>query len=403
MGDKSTKNMGESVKGSDHRIDIDDQLNACIHCGLCLTDCPTYKLTGEEANSPRGRLALWQAESEGRIGDPDSIDFYTDECIGCLACETACPSNVPYGEYLEKQRRKQILAGRGHIHWKVALVGKLIKNLRLFNFLSLPVRIARSFGLTTGFFFAGKPAIFESSAAYAARLRKKYNPSGRRVALLTGCLMDGMFREINFATIEVLMKHGIDVIIPDGQGCCGAIYEHTGMDDPEHLFKHNQQVFADQNVGAVLSNSSGCGLALAKALKPVGIKVMDVMTFLGALNLPMVPKKREKIRLYVDLPCHLVHGQKVDGIPSSVLDATGYEWELAPGAMDCCGSGGSYNIQKPENATSIIRDKASFIDHLPADIRPCVVTTNHVCMMQWHSAKKYVKRDFDVKHLIQLL
>jgi glycolate oxidase iron-sulfur subunit len=403
MGDKSGENMGEAVMNNNQHIGNDDQLNACIHCGLCLSDCPTYKITGDEANSPRGRLALWQAESEGRIGDGNSIDFYTDECVGCLACESACPSNVPYGEYLEKQRRKQILGGRGHINWKVAIVGKMIKNLKLFNFLSLPIRIARAFGFNTELLFAGKPAIFESSSAYAERLRKKYNPSGPRVALLTGCLMDCVFREINFATIEVLMKHDINVVIPNDQGCCGAIYEHTGMYDPEILFEHNQQIFSNQKVEVVLSNSSGCGLSLAKALKPVGIKVMDVMTFLGELNLPIAPKKTEKIRLYVDLPCHLVHGQKIDGIPSSVLDSTGYEWELAPGAMDCCGSGGSYNIQKPENAKSIIKEKASFIDKLPADIRPCVVTSNHVCMMQWNSAKKYVSRDFDVKHLIQLL
>lgn len=403
MGRKSGTYMGEAVNNEKRRMGNDGQLNACVHCGLCLTDCPTYKITGDEANSPRGRLALWQAESEGRIRDDKFIDFYTDECVGCLACESACPSNVPYGEYLEEQRRKQVLKGRGHIDWKVALVGKMIKNLKLFNFFSLPVRIGRALGFSGGFLFPGKPAVFESSSSYATRLRKKYRPSGARVALLTGCLMDGVFREINFATIEVLMKHDIDVVVPDNQGCCGAIYEHTGMDDPENLFEHNQNVFAGHKPEVVLSNSSGCGLALAKALKPVGIRVMDVTTFLGELNLPTVPKKRSKIRLYVDLPCHLVHGQKIDGIPSSVLDATGYEWTLAPGAVDCCGSGGAYNIQKPENAKLIIKKKASFIDDLPKDVHPCIVTSNHVCMMQWNSAKKFVNRDFDVKHIIQLL
>jgi len=380
-----------------------EQFNSCVHCGLCLNDCPTYKLTGNEANSPRGRLQLWKAEKEGRLKEDSWVDFYTDECVGCLACESACPADVPYGKLLEEKRRKQVSESRNQVHWKIRVVGKLIEHGAILNLLTIPTRILRKTGLKMGLIFSGEPAILESSYSYAERLRKQFKPSGAEVALLTGCLMEGIFREINFATIKVLMKNNINVVIPKGQGCCGAIYEHTGLEDPKELFEHNRQVFRKYKVDAVLSNSSGCGLALSKALQGTGIVVQDVLTYLGQLKLELPTRKSKKIKLFVDLPCHLIHGQKVAGIPVSVLDATGYEWELAPGAKDCCGSGGSYNIQKPDNALKIIKEKSRFINDLPVDIEPIIVTSNHVCMMQWHSARKFVQRNFKVAHVIQLL
>ncbi|MEQ9218965.1 MAG: (Fe-S)-binding protein [Cyclobacteriaceae bacterium] len=394
--------MGKSLK---ENIDSSnsDTLNSCVHCGLCLSDCPTYNLTGDEANSPRGRLHLWKAEKEGRLSEDSLVDFYTDECVGCLACETACPSNVPYGQFLEERRRKQVVEGRNHVHWKIRVVGKLIKQLSILNLLTLPIRILRMMGMKMGLIFPGDPAIFESSYSYADRLRKQYKPSGPEVALLTGCLMEGVFREINFATIQVLMRNNINVIIPEGQGCCGAIYEHTGLEDPNELFEQNRKIFLKYNVDMVLSNSSGCGLALSKALTGTNIRVKDVVTYLGELNLNQPSKKSDKIKLFVDLPCHLIHGQREAGIPASVLDATGYEWELAPGARDCCGSGGSYNIQKPDNAREIIKGKSEFLNSIPDEIYPIIVTSNHVCMMQWKTAKELIRRPFEVKHLMELL
>jgi glycolate oxidase iron-sulfur subunit len=152
----------------------------------------------------------------------------------------------------------------------------------------------------------------------------------------------------------------------------------------------------------VVTNSAGCGLALSEALKEV-VPVQDVLGFLGDLEL--VPREHTASgqRVFVDLPCHLIHGQKVAGIPANVLDATGIDWELAPCATDCCGSGGVYNIQKPENARAILREKAAFLDELPSDCQPILATANHVCMMQWHSARKFIKTPFAVRHVIQLL
>ena len=165
----------------------------------------------------------------------------------------------------------------------------------------------------------------------------------------------------------------------------------------------NRDVFLPLDIEAVLSNSSGCGYALGRALAPAKT-VSDVLTFLGGLGPVQRKPEASSARLYVDLPCHLVHGQKSSGIPANVLDATGYRWELAPNARDCCGSGGVYNLQKPENARAILAAKAAFLNG--ADGRPVILgTSNHVCMMQWHSAGAagLVARPYEVRHIIQLL
>jgi glycolate oxidase iron-sulfur subunit len=215
--------------------------------------------------------------------------------------------------------------------------------------------------------------------------------------------MEAAFREINFATVRVLIENNVQVLIPESQTCCGAFQEHTGIDGAHTLHNQNRGAFLALDVDTVLSNSSGCGYALGKSLAPER-PVRDVLTFLG--ELAPVPRVRTDTgaRLYVDLPCHLVHGQKAPGIPKNVLDATGYRWELAPNAKDCCGSGGVYNVQKPGNAKAILAGKAAFLNE--AEGQPVILgTSNHVCMMQWHSAGAtgLVHKAFETRHIIQLL
>jgi len=382
---------------------MSDDLRSCIHCGLCLNDCPTYKLTGNEANSPRGRLLQWKAEKDGTVRLNKSIDYYTDECVGCLACESACPSKVPYGSYLAERRRKQVLERRSSINWKIQVAGMLIKFPRLFHLLLTPGRIIRKMDISIGYIFPGKTSAFQSSKSYADNLRKKIRPTGPTLALHIGCLMEGLFREINFSTINVLMRHNFNVVVPPKQVCCGAIYEHTGMKDPELFQEKNNEAFIHSKAEIVLSNSAGCGLSLSKGLNGSGMKFQDVISFLGESDLQNKSHFHPGVKLYVDLPCHLVHGQKVEGIPVSIMEAIGYQWEYVPDANDCCGAGGTYQIQKPGNAKSIIKDKSSFLNSIPSDIYPVIVTSNHVCMMQWNSAKKIINRPFSVYHPIQLL
>lgn len=367
--------------------------------------CPTYKLTGDENNSPRGRLRLWSEEAAGRLPKDVWTDFYTAECVGCLACETACPANVTYGEIFERVRHQHVVSSRFQPKLALRLAASAVARPMLFNLALLPARLLRRAGLNLHrFLFPGKPAAWENTAAYTQKLMQQHRPTGPRVALLTGCLMEAMFREINFATVRVLIENNVQVIIPEGQGCCGAFQEHTGLDGVEALREQNRRAFGALDVDAVVSNSSGCGYALGRTLQP-NPQVRDVLGFLGELG-PLHRKRsrHDGTRLYVDLPCHLVHGQKAAGIPAKVLDATGYRWELAPNAKDCCGSGGVYNIQKPRNAREILASKSAFLNQ--AEGEPVILgTSNHVCMMQWFSAAAtgLVSRPFEVKHIIQLL
>jgi glycolate oxidase iron-sulfur subunit len=382
-----------------------DYFSNCTHCGFCLAVCPTYKLTGDENNSPRGRLRLWSEEAAGRLAKDTYTDHYTAECVGCLACETACPAMVPYGEIFERIRHEHVASNRFKPMWQLRLAAAAVVRPWLFDLALLPARLWRRSGFSAHrFLFPGRPAVLRSTAAYAQQLMREHRPTGPRAAFLTGCLMEAMFREINFATVRVLIENNVQVIIPEGQGCCGAFQEHTGLSGIDALREQNRRVFVPLDVDAVVSNSSGCGYALGKTLQP-DKQVRDVLSFLSELSpVRRQPTSDARTRVYVDLPCHLVHGQKATGIPANVLDATGYHWELAPNAKDCCGSGGVYNVQKPENAQAILADKSAFLNE--AEGLPVILgTSNHVCMMQWHSAKAtgLVQRPFEVKHIIQLL
>ena len=385
-----------------------DLLANCVHCGFCLEVCPTYKLTGDENNSPRGRLRLWRKEAEGSLQQDPWTDFYTAECVGCLACEPACPANVPYGEILEHVRHEHVQTRRSRPGRMIRWAAAAVQRPGLLGLLLAPLRSLRQTGLLRHrFVFSGRPAVVESTASYARRMMQRHQPTGPRVALLTGCLMESLFREINFATIRVLIENNVQVQIPPTQGCCGAFQEHTGIDGVEELRAVNRRAFGDLQVDAILSNSSGCGLALTKTLQSGAAArpaVRDVLDFLGEIGPVSRTQRDVDTRVYVDLPCHLIHGQRLPGIPANVLAATGYQWELAPLAHDCCGSGGSYNIQKPENAREILARKAAFLEDVNAR-HAILATSNHVCMMQWNSARAtgMIQRPFVVRHLIQLL
>lgn len=381
----------------------EDLLSSCVHCGFCLEACPTYQLTGDENNSPRGRLRLWREEAEGRLTPDPWTAFYTSECVGCLACEPACPARVPYGEILEETRHQHVSQGRWNPKPALRLAAAGVSHPALFNLALLPARCLRGLGLLPHpLVFAGRPAPLKSTATYAAEQMAQHRPTGPRVALLTGCLMEALFREINFATVRVLIAHNVQVVVPEGQGCCGAFLEHAGLNGVEKMRQTNRRAFASPEVECAVTNSAGCGLALGKTLGQA-LPVRDVLGFLAEVGLRPPPHRHPGARVYVDLPCHLVHGQGAT-IPTEVLEATGYRWEWAPQARDCCGSGGIYNLQKKENARAILKKKSAFLQKAEGD--PVILATaNHVCMMQWNSARwgGMVPRPFLVRHVIQLL
>ncbi|MGV2340965.1 MAG UNVERIFIED_CONTAM: hypothetical protein LVR18_45600 [Planctomycetaceae bacterium] len=181
------------------------------------------------------------------------------------------------------------------------------------------------------------------------------------------------------------------------------MHEHLGLNEVERLREGNREAFRSAGVDVVLANSAGCGLATRRALDGL-LPVRDVLDFLGEIGPVRRTGRPESARVWLDLPCHLVHGQRVSGIPAAVMEATGYRWQLAPGARDCCGSGGVYNLQRPVAAREILQKKSAFLNDAAGE--PLILaTSNHVCMMQWHSASAagFVRRPFQVRHVIQLL
>ncbi|HTB23667.1 MAG TPA: (Fe-S)-binding protein [bacterium] len=365
----------------------------CVHCGLCLDECPTYRTSGDEANSPRGRLALWRAEWEGRLEPGPETDAYTDLCVGCLGCVTACPAKVPYGELLMERRAEQARRGKGP-DWRVRALSPLLRSLPRLNALAAPLRLARRLGFKIHRLLPPGPApVFESTASYAAKVNAALKPAGPEVALLSGCLMDAAFREVNAATVRVLALNGYKVLVPEGQACCGAVAEHGGLSAEKALLdERNRRAFADAEV--VLSNSSGCGLSLRHA---VGDRQRDVVDFLNTSLLKAgAPLDWEGV-LY-DFPCHAYHGLGLRRPPEALFAAAGLagRWKLAPEAERCCGGGGAYALSEAESSLGILAEKKALL----GDLAPgaTLVTGNHVCMMQWSQIK-----GLRVLHAVQVL
>ncbi|MGH7442675.1 MAG: (Fe-S)-binding protein [bacterium] len=350
----------------------------CVHCGLCLDECPTYRTSGDESNSPRGRLALWRAEWEGRLEAGPETDHYTDQCVGCLACVTACPAKVPYGDLLLERREAQAHRGAGP-DWRIRALMPLLRRPRLLDALGAPLRLLRRLGLRSHRLLPPGPApLLESTSAYAKKVAARLKPDRGAVALLNGCLMDGVFREINAATIRALAVNGYQALVPETQVCCGAVAEHGGLGaEKAWCDERNRQAFKGADL--VLTNSSGCGLSLRRAL---GGRQRDLLDFLNALPPKQgVPLDWDKV--WYDIPCHAYHGLGLTQAPAALLDAAGLagRWTLAPEADRCCGAGGAYAATQAKSSLAILDEKKGLLGPLPANA--ALLTGNHICVMQW--------------------
>lgn len=393
----------------------EDRLLACVHCGFCLPACPTYTRLGDEADSPRGRLHLMRAVAEGRL-EPEATSFAThlDRCLGCRACETACPSGVEYGHLLERAREVVAAAsGNGFLTrmmlWifgsrlgaRVALAGgRLLRRMGAAPLLLrvVPERFGRvRFGVAMlgatrpwrG--LRGVPAA-STAPTPSSITGPAPHPTGPRVALLTGCVQAGLFGRVNAATELVLRANGCEVVAMPGQRCCGALHAHAGeREGARELARANIAAFEAAGVDYVVVNAAGCGAALkeygellagdevwAARARAFSARVRDLFEFLAELGpRPGVPLT---LRVTYDAPCHLHHAQRITHAPLEVLAAvTGVELVRLPGAEECCGGAGIYGVLHPELGGRILRDKVAAIRGTGADV---VVTPNPGCMMQ---------------------
>ncbi|MCR9246153.1 MAG: (Fe-S)-binding protein [bacterium] len=399
----------------------------CVHCGLCLPACPTHRVLGVEADSPRGRIYLMRALEEGRVEDADAIRPFLDRCLDCRACETACPSGVKYGEILETVRAdlEEEKPQRGFTAWLTrTLLWQVVARQRRLRLLFWFMRLAEFLGLRRlGVLLRLVPkAVDEIAPAVPTNPQRRplrtglHEPPpgvkrrGIRVALFTGCVMEQMFGDVNRATLRLLLENGFDVDVPAEQGCCGALLVHAGQrQQARELAASNIEAF--RNADVVINNSAGCGAAMkeyghlltgdasAAGAKFAG-KCRDVSEFLAAEGLTATPAECRQTAVYDD-PCHLCHGQGVRSQPRELLAAIpGLRLVEHDRPEDCCGSAGIYNLLHSDLAGKIGARKIEAIQAANPDL---IVTGNPGCMMQLDSHRRRTGHSAQVRHLVELL
>jgi glycolate oxidase iron-sulfur subunit len=408
-----------------------EKLLDCIHCGLCLTTCPTFDLLGTEADSPRGRIYLMRALAEGRTEINPSMVHHLDTCLGCRACETACPSAVQYAELLGQTRARIEKDYPRPTREKIARRA-LLDTLTHPGRLALALAGAKVMGKLSGArdgvpsflsrFLSGKEGPISDMplpAPVSTRLPRlpAFTPARgerrARVALLSGCVMSVMFHHVHEATVRVLAENGCDVLVPRGHHCCGALHLHSGfMEEARQLAQQTLQVFEQERLDAIVVNSAGCGAMMKEyeALFPAGVdatrahilceKVKDVSEYLAQLGMAPVRKGIPARVAYHDA-CHLAHGQGIRSQPRELLSAIpGIELLPVSESDWCCGSAGIYNFLQPELATRL---QARKVGNLLAAHPDLVVTGNPGCHMWILAGLRAGGYDIPVKHTIELL
>ncbi len=390
-------------------------LDPCVHCGFCLPACPTYLVTGDEADSPRGRIVLMRALERGEIAaDDPALTQHIDACLGCRGCEPACPSGVGYGQGLEAAR--EILAQKRGIAPAAKAILAVFSWRPIWRTLLTAARWFRATGLPSRWASGTR---FGFSMGMLASTRRQEKPrsfpsfhvshSAPTVALFRGCVMDTVFRHVNDATRRVLEANGYRVVDIAGQGCCGALHEHAGdRKAAESLARQNVKAFGHR-ANYIVVNSAGCGALLkhyghllgTKEAKAFGNRVHDVTELLAAKG----PRQGGPLPVdaVYDAPCHLQHAQKVQAEPLTVLSAIpGLRLRLLPGSDKCCGSAGIYSMLHPEMARAVLDDKIRGI--ASASPVPRIVTTgNPGCHMQIGAGLRAAGIDATVLHPVELL
>jgi len=387
-------------------------LDTCVHCGFCLQACPTYLALDDENDSPRGRIVLMRSLLDGETSPRDeALQTHIAQCLGCRACETACPSGVPYGHLLEATRAT--LRRSSSLPFAARVILSVFARPRLMRAAMRGARLARATGIPRllarvpgqlGFAFA----MLASTSRRGVSLGiKRGGTSGGRaatppmgvtttrgsVALLTGCVMEGLFTGVNRATERVLVTNGYGLSDAPGQRCCGALHAHAGDDAmAERLARANIEAFESSGADFICSNAAGCGAmmkdyghllrndpAWSSRAAAVAARVNDVSELLAAAG-PRPAALGSDLRVTYDAPCHLMHAQRVVTPPLQTLAAiSGVELVPLAESDQCCGSAGIYNLIEPDVSNRVLDRKLAHLREAGADV---VATGNPGCLMQ---------------------
>lgn len=391
-------------------------VGACVHCGFCLAACPTYRELGQEMDTPRGRIVLMKEVLEGKL-DWRAAQPHIDRCLGCLACEPACPSGVPYRDLISPFRA--VAASKTH-----RSVGQRFRHFLAAMTLPFPARfrLAALTGRLAKRFPGAVPPVLRPMLDLLPGVipprqswQNLYPAQGERrarVALLLGCAQQVLDPDINTATIEVLTRHGVEVHIPEGQGCCGGLSWHTGdLAAAQAFARRNLDAFPD-GLDAIVTNAAGCGSAMheyhlilrgtADESRARGFvdRLVDVSVFLARLGL-REPLRPLPAKVAYHDACHLANAQGVQSQPRELLRAIpGLELVEIAEAFLCCGSAGTYNLDQPEIASSLGEKKARAVIATGAAI---VASGNIGCLTQLRMHLRQLGSAIEVKHTMQVL
>jgi glycolate oxidase iron-sulfur subunit len=405
-----------------------DLVKDCVHCGFCLSACPTYLETGNELDSPRGRIYLMKSALEGKIPMGGSLVKHLDMCLGCIACEPACPSGVQYSRLIESarsqierpfseklhrslifsifpySRRLRLLLpllylyqaiGLRHLIQQSGLLRKLSKTLSKMDDM-LPTIKSRAL-------FPSMPNVVH------AKGKKRH-----RVALLNGCVQSVLFPQVNEATIRVLSENGCDVFIPGNQGCCGALSLHSGrLSEARDFARANINIFERSDCDAIIVNSAGCGSAMkeyrellkeegayAERAETISKKTKDIMEFLGEIGL-CGDLKEVKCRVTYQDACHIAQAQRIKTQPRNVIKKIpGVEFVELPESELCCGSAGIYNIVEPDMSGRLLDRKIRNLKETNSDL---LVAGNPGCLLQIQMGIRVNGLKIKTAHPIELL
>jgi glycolate oxidase iron-sulfur subunit len=445
MNQENTPPQEQKVIGfSGKDIPHIDKIDACVHCGLCLSSCPTYRETGLEMSSPRGRIYLMKVVSEKQIGlESEVFQEQMYQCLNCRACEAVCPSGVEYGTILEKSRA-QIEQARDTIGdegttllaprpwWqqmlRQAVFDSLFLHMPVFRAFSGAMKlyqrsgaqwIARQSGLLQQMGMQDMEAMLPPmSQTFTTPLGQIYRAEGTHrytVALLTGCIMSTAFAHVHAATIRVLQKNGCEVLIPPDQGCCGALHIHSGlMEGGRELARRNIEAFEGLGIDAIIVNAAGCGSTLKEygelleedplwheRAADFAARVKDVHEFLAGIEFNRDALGPLPIRVTYQEPCHLAHAQRITAQPRDLLKAIpSLELHEMPESALCCGSAGVYNITQPEMAMQLGTRKVRNALKTSTQV---IATANPGCALQLVNELRRQGEDVQVRYIVELL
>jgi glycolate oxidase iron-sulfur subunit len=395
-----------------------DKALKCIGCGFCLEDCPTFVLTGSEAESPRGRIYLIRSALEsGQWGD--EMRPHLDRCLGCRACETACPSGVEYGYLLETARKRLWQTGAPSTARRAAVRATLAVLTRP-RLLRTTARVLTALGLrkppglvNKALFGAPAEAVIPQPEAKRSALVEDFPASTRSAYFLQGCVMSALFERTNDATVRLMRRHACAVNAVKGSLCCGALHRHTGMADDA---KRRARALIERCPGdaPIVVNSAGCGSAMkeyavwfadetemAEAASRFSSRVMDITEWLVSVGYRPPDRDARPVRVVYHDACHLAHGQRVRNQPRELLASVpGVELVPLRESDRCCGSAGIYNILQPSLARSLLERKWQAIEESGAEV---VVAGNPGCIAWLRQAAEERNSPIRVLHTVEAL